>query len=283
MHQHASNIFRPHTHTTPIPKIKTVVVALFSKVVDISNIELVLRELPPRCAGILQCRLGLLSLFSPVKPEGSLRLSLAVREERRALKLLLYLAGLEGRQALAVRYREDGEEDPAAEEGKERGVGSKPVHAGAGSIPEEQPPDGTHSDSAATGTSASPPAAVSSLHAGQAPAPTEDDEDGPLLQPLPPAWLSDKTLPHAGTATLTYTSGGVKGQGRLQDSFRPHRLMRRALTHVCLVDEFSVDADEEDDDDLRTYLAKHGRGIVDSVGNKTLPEAVGAWSSFLLL
>lgn len=269
--------------------MKTVVVALFSKVVDINNIELVLRELPPRCAGILQCRLGLLSLFSPVKPEGSLRLSLAVREERRALKLLLYLAGLEGRQALAVRYREGGEEDPAEEEGKERGTGSKPVPAGAGSIPEEQPPraDGSYSDSAeysaTTGTSASPPAAASSLHAAQAPAPTEDDEDGPLLQPLPPAWLSDKTLPHAGTATLTYTSGAVKGQGRLQDGFRPHRLMRRALTHVCLVDEFSVDVDEEDDDDLRTYLAKHGRGIVDSVGNKTLPEAVGAWSSFLLL
>lgn len=65
------------------------VVLLFERVVDVNNFELVLRLLGPFEVGCLCCRLGWLSLYNPMKPEGSYNLDMRVHEERLVTKMLV--------------------------------------------------------------------------------------------------------------------------------------------------------------------------------------------------
>jgi hypothetical protein len=67
------------------------VVALFSRVVDIHNFDLVLRVLMPYEHAQVICRLGMLNLFNPLKPEGSICLNIGRHEERTVSKMLIAL------------------------------------------------------------------------------------------------------------------------------------------------------------------------------------------------
>ena len=68
------------------------VVSLFERLVDPYNFELVLRVLEPAEVGCIYCRLGWLSLYNPMKPEGGYSLNMAVFEERIVAKTLVVLA-----------------------------------------------------------------------------------------------------------------------------------------------------------------------------------------------
>jgi len=60
---------------------------LFSRVVDVHNIDLVLRFLAPFEVACVICRIGILNLFNPMKPEGSICLDLSRRDERIVAKM----------------------------------------------------------------------------------------------------------------------------------------------------------------------------------------------------
>jgi len=67
-------------------------VQLFCRVVDTHNFDLVLRVLQPyECAHFI-CRMGILNVFNPLKPEGAHCLCLARRDERVAAKILTALS-----------------------------------------------------------------------------------------------------------------------------------------------------------------------------------------------
>lgn len=68
------------------------VVALFDRIIDIHNFECVLETLTPVEVACVQCRLGMLNLYNPCKPEGSWELDLSRREERLIVKTLCVLA-----------------------------------------------------------------------------------------------------------------------------------------------------------------------------------------------
>lgn len=71
------------------------VVALFSKIVDIHNFDIILKELEPFEQGCVYCRLGWLNIFCPTRPERSYELNMEIWEERMVAKALLYLADVE--------------------------------------------------------------------------------------------------------------------------------------------------------------------------------------------
>ena len=71
------------------------VVALFSRLVDVYNFELVMRELSSFDAACVMCRIGFLNIFNPCKPEGTLEMNLVRYEERLVAKMLIYLSLLE--------------------------------------------------------------------------------------------------------------------------------------------------------------------------------------------
>ncbi len=65
---------------------------LFARVVDLHNIECVFRKLTPFEYGCAIARIGYLSVYNPMKPEGHWELDLARREERVMCKTLCLLA-----------------------------------------------------------------------------------------------------------------------------------------------------------------------------------------------
>jgi len=71
------------------------VIALFSKIVDIHNFDLIFKILEPFEQACLYCRLGWLNLFCPTRPERSYELNMEIWEERMVAKALLYLADIE--------------------------------------------------------------------------------------------------------------------------------------------------------------------------------------------
>ena len=71
------------------------VVIMFSKITDIHNFDLILKELDPKEQGCLYCRLGWLNIFNPARPERSYELNMAIWEERMVAKALLQLAFVE--------------------------------------------------------------------------------------------------------------------------------------------------------------------------------------------
>mmetsp|Transcript_26381 Transcript_26381/g.39138 ORF Transcript_26381/g.39138 Transcript_26381/m.39138 type:complete len:1369 (+) Transcript_26381:243-4349(+) len=69
-----------------------VVVRLFSRVVDVHNFDLVLRILTPFEYACVVCRLGMLNIFNPMKPEGYISIDLSIHEERVVAKMLSALS-----------------------------------------------------------------------------------------------------------------------------------------------------------------------------------------------
>ena len=68
------------------------IVAIFARVIDIHNFELVMKELSPFEAACVYCRIGMLNIYNPCKPEGGFELDLSRREERIVAKSLCLLA-----------------------------------------------------------------------------------------------------------------------------------------------------------------------------------------------
>jgi hypothetical protein len=71
------------------------VVAMFSKIVDIHNFDVIFKELEPKEQGCLYCRLGWLNLFNPTRPERTYELNMEMWEERMVAKALLTMAMVE--------------------------------------------------------------------------------------------------------------------------------------------------------------------------------------------
>ena len=72
-----------------------VVVTLFNRIVDLHNFDMVLSVLTPHEVGCVQCRIGLLHYFNPMKPEGFHTCDLSCREERVLAKILAALSFVE--------------------------------------------------------------------------------------------------------------------------------------------------------------------------------------------
>eukprot|EP00602_Paraphysomonas_sp_CaronLab_P006637 CAMPEP_0185035188 /NCGR_PEP_ID=MMETSP1103-20130426/26101_1 /TAXON_ID=36769 /ORGANISM="Paraphysomonas bandaiensis, Strain Caron Lab Isolate" /LENGTH=481 /DNA_ID=CAMNT_0027572155 /DNA_START=113 /DNA_END=1558 /DNA_ORIENTATION=- len=84
------------------------VVSLYSRVVDVHNIELVMRELTAEEAGCVYSRIGWLNIYNPMKPEGGYELSLNNYEERLVAKTLVALAVVEpGDNIMTPKFRWD--------------------------------------------------------------------------------------------------------------------------------------------------------------------------------
>lgn len=69
-----------------------IVVLLFDRVIDMHNFDFVLHELTAEEIGCIYCRLGILNLFNPMKPDGAWELDVSRREERIVVKMLALLA-----------------------------------------------------------------------------------------------------------------------------------------------------------------------------------------------
>lgn len=67
------------------------IISLYTRVVDIINIDYVLKELESTEYAILLFRLGWLNIFNPIKAESRITLDLSRREERQVLRILLIL------------------------------------------------------------------------------------------------------------------------------------------------------------------------------------------------
>jgi hypothetical protein len=65
---------------------------LFERIVDKHNVDLVLRILDPFEVGCVICRIGMLSLFNPMRPEGSINLNVILHVDRLVAKMLVILA-----------------------------------------------------------------------------------------------------------------------------------------------------------------------------------------------
>ncbi len=70
-------------------------VALFGRIVDPHNIELVIKTFSARDAACFWNRIGFLNLFNPAKPEGTIELNFARREEAIVARILIYLSLVE--------------------------------------------------------------------------------------------------------------------------------------------------------------------------------------------
>jgi hypothetical protein len=88
------------------------IIALFGNIVDVYNIEILFRHLSSLEIACLYCRLGMLNLFNPMKPEGGFSFNLARHEERQCLKMLAHLAVVEpGDNLPFVQFRWEREMD----------------------------------------------------------------------------------------------------------------------------------------------------------------------------
>jgi hypothetical protein len=72
-----------------------IVVCLFSRVVDLHNFELVWEVLDAIDCAAVMCRIGVLNVFNPMKPEMSLELRIDRREERLVAKMIVVLSKME--------------------------------------------------------------------------------------------------------------------------------------------------------------------------------------------
>ena len=89
------------------------VVAIYNRIVDIHNIEVVLRQLDGYEVGCIYCRLGWLALFNPLKPEGAWEVEVSRLEERKVAKMLCLLSTNEpGRNCLSETFKWHRQADP---------------------------------------------------------------------------------------------------------------------------------------------------------------------------
>jgi hypothetical protein len=82
---------------------------------------------------------------------------------------------------------------------------------------------------------------------------------------------------------VTFTSGAVQAgmTMELEAGLRANRLLRRSLLNCTLSDESVADIDDEDDEDMRTYLMKSGLGTVDSVASKFIAQNLATFEQVL--
>jgi Ran GTPase-activating protein (RanGAP) involved in mRNA processing and transport len=71
------------------------VIEIFPNIIDIHNFELILKCLTPFEAACVYCRIGRLSIFNPLKPEGGGVLNLSLLEDRHVAKMILTLSAVE--------------------------------------------------------------------------------------------------------------------------------------------------------------------------------------------
>jgi hypothetical protein len=71
------------------------VVMLFARVLDVHNFDLVLEQLMPQEIACVYCRLGMLSVFNPLKVEGCYCLDVSRYEERVVAKIMAILSTIE--------------------------------------------------------------------------------------------------------------------------------------------------------------------------------------------
>ena len=64
----------------------------FHRLIDIHNFDLVLNELSSQEIACVYCRIGMLNIFNPMKPEGWHFLNMSHREERSIAKMLMLLS-----------------------------------------------------------------------------------------------------------------------------------------------------------------------------------------------
>lgn len=72
-----------------------VLVNLFNRLTDLHNFDCVLAVLTPYEVACVQCRVGILHYFNPLKPEGYHTADLSVRDERVVAKILAALSFVE--------------------------------------------------------------------------------------------------------------------------------------------------------------------------------------------
>lgn len=72
-----------------------VVCSIFCKIVDLHNFDIVLSVLSPSDIACIYCRIGMLCIYNPAKPDGALELNLSRNEERRVAKIIITLADIE--------------------------------------------------------------------------------------------------------------------------------------------------------------------------------------------
>lgn len=84
------------------------IIFLFGRIVDLHNFDLVISVLTPFEISCLYCRIGILNLFNPMKPEGCVCLDLSRREERVIAKILALLSVIEpGQNWVDAAFRWD--------------------------------------------------------------------------------------------------------------------------------------------------------------------------------
>jgi len=98
---HAGRLYRTRHFGTYRVEL---IIHLYSRVVDIHNFDLVLRELSTFETACLYCRMGILYFFNPLKPEGGWYLDISHREERVVAKLLAVLSVVEPGQSWLDEY-----------------------------------------------------------------------------------------------------------------------------------------------------------------------------------
>jgi hypothetical protein len=82
------------------------IIYLFGRIVDLHNFDLVIATLSPFEVACLYCRLGILNIFNPMKPEGCICLDLSRREERILVKILALLSVIEpGQNWVGAAFR----------------------------------------------------------------------------------------------------------------------------------------------------------------------------------
>ena len=91
---HLSNVNTKRTELFGTYRVD-LAVALFGRVADVHNFDLVLKEMTPFEIACMRCRIGLLHLFNPMKPEGNITLNLCNREERTVAKMLAVMSVVE--------------------------------------------------------------------------------------------------------------------------------------------------------------------------------------------
>jgi len=84
------------------------VISLYSRLVDLINVDYILKELEPFEYGIILFRLGWLNLMSPLKAEGRYSLNLSRPEERQVVRILMMMEFAEpGHSWKEATFREE--------------------------------------------------------------------------------------------------------------------------------------------------------------------------------
>lgn len=82
-----------HTKTFGTYRVN-LIVGLFDRIIDMHNFELVIRNLSAEETACVYCRLGMLNIWNPMKPDGSWELDISRREERVIVKMLAQLVNI---------------------------------------------------------------------------------------------------------------------------------------------------------------------------------------------